>query len=116
MDIIREAILQIEAQQKGKEHTSIYMVSEQLKDIIGNDGYLAELAVQDLRNKEMSLEKCEAKIHARADELHKQYGGNCVCVSPAEAEKIIREFYGLHKNTAPASGGGKKIVSLMDLI
>lgn len=116
MDIIKEAILQIEAQQKGKEHTSIYMVGEQLKDIIGNDGYLAELAVQDLRNKEMSLEKCEAKIHARADELHKQHGGNCACVSPAEAEKIIREFYGLHWDTAPTPDGEKEIVSLMDLI
>lgn len=116
MDIIREAILQIEAQQKGKEHTSIYMVGEQLKDIIGNDDYLAELIVQDLKNKEMSLEKCEAKIHARADELHKQYGGNCACVNPKDAEKIIREFYGLHKNTAPTSADEKKIVSLMDLI
>lgn len=115
MDIIKEAILQIEAQQKGKEHTAVYMVGEQLKDIIGNDDYLAELAVQDLRNKEMSLKKCEAKIHARANELHKQHGGKCACVSPAEAEEIIREFYGLHENTAPTSGGGKKIVSLMDL-
>lgn len=116
MDILKEAVLQIEAQQKGKEHTAVYMVGEQLKDIIGNDEHLAELVVQDLKNADMSLAKCEAKIHARADELHKQHGGNCACVSPAEAEKIIREFYGLHKNTAPASDGGKKIVSLMDLI
>lgn len=116
MDIIKEAILQIEAQQKGKEHTAVYMVGEQLKDIIRDSDYLAELAVQDLKNKDMSLEKCEAKIHVRADELHKQCGGNCACVSPKDAEEIIREFYGLHKSTASTSGGGKKIVSLMDLI
>lgn len=116
MDIIKEAILQIEAQQKGKEHTAVYMVGEQLKDIIRNSDHIAELVVQDLKNKDMSLEKCEAKIHARADELHKQYGGNDACVSPKDAEEIIRKFYGLHKSTAPKSGGGKKIVSLMDLI
>lgn len=109
MDIIKEAILQIEAQQKGKEHTAVYMVGEQLKEIIGNDEHFAELVVQDLKNKDMSIKKCEAKIHARADELHKQHRGNSVCVNPADAEEIIRKFYGLHKKE-------NKLVSIMDLL
>ncbi len=114
MDILKEAVLQIEAQQKGKEHTAVYMVGEQLKDIMGNNEHFAELVLQDLKNPDMSLEKCEKKIKARADELHKQHSGSCACVSPAEAEKIIREFYGLHKSAS--NGAEKKTVSLMDLL
>ena len=73
------------------------MVGEQLKDICAADPHCAELVAQDLENKDMSLEKAAAKIKAYADELHKKQKGNCVCVPPNEAERIIREFYGLPK-------------------
>lgn len=91
----------IEAQQKGCENTLAWMVGEQLKDICAADPACAELVSQDLENKDMSLEKAAAKIKAYADELHKKQKGNCVCVPPNEAERIIREFYGLPAASAP---------------
>lgn len=91
----------IEAQQKGKKNTPAWMVGEQLKDICAADPHCAELVAQDLENKDMSLEKAAAKIKAYADELHKKQKGNCVCVPPNEAERIIREFYGLPSASAP---------------
>lgn len=91
----------IEAQQAGCENTPAWMVGEQLKDICGADPHCAELVAQDLENKDMSLEKAAAKIKAHADELHKKQKGNCVCVPPNVAEKILREFYGLPDASAP---------------
>ena len=80
------------ASQQGKERTPVWMVGEQLKDIISNDARLQEIVSQDLDVPEMSLAKCEEKIKAHADK-HKT--GNFACVTPIEAEEIIREFYGL---------------------
>ena len=91
----------IEAQQKGKENTPAWMVGEQLKDICAVDPACAELVTQDLENKDMSLEKATGKIKDYADELHKKQKGSCVCVPPNEAERIIREFYGLPAASAP---------------
>ena len=56
----------------------------------------------------MSLAECEKKIKAFAD-AHKT--GNFSCVVPAEAERIIREFYGLPAagSAAPLPGGGNLI-------
>lgn len=83
----------IEAQQKGKEDTPAWMVGEQLKDICRNDPCCAELILQDLDNGDMSIDKAERKIKAYADKQKRV--GNCACVPPNVAEKIIREFYGL---------------------
>lgn len=113
MNDVKKAISE---QQKGKEHTAVFMVGEQLKDIIADSEHFAELVLQDLKNPDMSLVKCEAKIKARADELHKKNGGSCACVNPKDAENIIREFYGLHETTTPAAASGNKIVSLADLL
>ena len=110
----------ISAQQKGAENTPAFMVGEQLKDIIRGNADMEELVMQDLDIEEMSLEKCAAKIKEYADKKHKEIKGNCVCVTPIEADRIIREFYGLPENTAkeertvrPAK---KKAVSLFDLM
>lgn len=114
--IINDAVKLITEQQKGKENTAVFMVGEQLKDIIADNEQFAELVLQDLQNPDMSLEKCEKKIKARADELHKKNGGNCACVNPKDAENIIREFYGLHETTASAAESKRKPVSLADLL
>lgn len=117
--VINDATKAISEQQKGKEHTAVYMVGEQLKDIIADNKHFAELVLQDLQNPDMSLSKCEAKIKARADELHKKHGGNSSCVNPKDAEDIIREFYGLHESgesTPPAAARDNKIVSLAELL
>lgn len=83
----------IEAQQKGIEDTAAWMVGEQLKEICSGDPHCAELVAQDLGNKDMSLAEAEKKIKAYADKQKRK--GNCVCVPPHVAERIIREFYGL---------------------
>lgn len=89
------ALNKITAQQP-KERTPVWMVGEQLKDMLRAEPRLAEIVAQDLEIKEMSLAECEKKIKAFADK-HKT--GSFSCVIPSEAERIIREFYGL-----PAQG------------
>ena len=83
----------IEAQQKGRENTAVWMVGEQLKDVCRGDPYCAELVAQDLEHSGMSIVEAEKKIKAYADKQKRT--GNCVCVPPNVAEGIIREFYGL---------------------
>lgn len=83
----------IAAQQKGRENTAVWMVGEQLKDICRSDPHCAEIVEQDLENTSMSIIESEKKIKAYADKQKRT--GNCVCVPPNVAEKIIREFYGL---------------------
>lgn len=93
MSILEKAMLAIEAQQP-KERTAVWMVGEQLKDMLRAEPHLAEIVEQDLGVKEMSLANCEKKIKAFSDK-NKPKGANCFCVSPAESDRIIREFYGL---------------------
>lgn len=100
------AIEKITAQQKGKEGTDVWMVGQQLKDILREDPSLEDILDKDLDVTEMSLADCAGRIKSFADELHKKQKGNCVCVPPNVAEDIIREFYGLpvcpFSNTTPA--------------
>lgn len=96
---LQDALDKITAQQP-KERTPVWMVGEQLKDLLRAEPHLAEIVAQDLDVKEMSLAECEKKIKAFADG-HKT--GNFACVVPAEAERIIREFYGL---PAPGEAAG----------
>lgn len=86
--------------QQGAERTAVWMAGEQLKDMIRNDVRAQEIVSQDLDVPEMSLAECEKRIKAYADK-HKT--GNFACVTPIEAENIIREFYGIAKvSEAPA--------------
>lgn len=110
-------------QQKGTEGSDIWMVGEQLKEICAGDPHCARLVEQDLQGKDMSLKHAAGKIKARADELHKKQKGNCVCIPPKEAERIIREFYGLPEAVAapdaqapkPVPGAEKEEPELLDL-
>lgn len=95
------AFEKIEAQQP-KEHSAVWMVGEQLKDIIKNDVRAQEIVSQDLDIKEMSLAECEKRIAERAN---KNKVGNCGCVTPAEAEEIIRDFYGIGETVAEETSG-----------
>lgn len=103
--MLETAMERITAQQ-GTERTPVWMAGEQLKDILRHEPHLAELVVQDLENQEMSLTECEKRIKAFADK-HKT--GGFACVIPSEAERIIREFYGLN---APAPKGKSGIIDL----
>ena len=97
------AIEKITQQQKGREGTDVWMVGQQLKDILREDPSLEEIVDTDLDVKEMSLQACARKIKEHADELHRKQKGSCVCVTPDVAEGIIRKFYGLPdaSGTAP---------------
>lgn len=99
--------------QQPKERTPVWMVGEQLKDILRSEPNLAEIVAQDLDVKEMALSECEKKIKAFADE-HKT--GNFSCVVPAEAERIIREFYGLpaRGEAAGPAPAGDNLIRLED--
>ena len=98
MNAVQEQAIQaIEAQQKEvKERSPQWMVGEQLKDICRLEPRSAELIAQDLQVKEMGIVEAEKKIKAFAD-AHKT--GNFACVTPMEADRILRKFYGL-----PAAG------------
>lgn len=106
----------IEAQQKGKENTAPWMVGEQLKEICKTDAACAEIVAKDLEVAAMSIAECEKKIKAWVDKQKRT--GNCVCVPPNVAEKIIREFYGLPeamtaKQTVPT--GDEVAAAILDL-
>lgn len=114
------AIERIEAQQaKLKAKNNVYWLGEQLKDICREDAHTAELVAQDLENPDMDIVHMEKKIKAYAD-AHKS--GNQACVPPQEADRIIREFYGLPARSAsipptaiPASKDDG-VLSIFDLI
>lgn len=87
----------LEQQSRVKERSPHWMVAEQLMDICRAEPESAALLAQDLDVPEMSIVEAEKKIKAFADG-HRT--GNFACVTPAESDRILREFYGL-------PGGGK---------
>ncbi|MDE7242999.1 MAG: hypothetical protein K2O18_03340, partial [Oscillospiraceae bacterium] len=96
-----------------------WMVGEQLKDICRREPHSAELLVQDLKVKDMSITAAEKKIKAYADK-HKT--GSFACVTPSEADRILREFYGLPEPEAaapppmPKPTADRKIIDLADFL
>ena len=98
MSVIQDAIAAIEGQQP-KERSAVWMVGEQLKDMVrGNE-----------------LAAAEKKIAERAK---KNKVGNCGCVTPAEAEDILREFFGLPERGTDAAPQTerRKVVVLADFL
>lgn len=87
-----------EQQAKTTPRSAPWMVGEQLKDVIRREPEISELIWQDLTTGGMTLVKAEAKIKDYAD---KHRTGNFSCVTPTEAEDILREYFGL-----PKAGGG----------
>lgn len=125
MDKAMEAIE--EQQGRVKARSAPWMVGEQLKDMVRREPGIGELIAQDLTAGGMSLEKAEVRIKAFADK-HKT--GNFACVTPAEAEGILREYFGLPKagvqapsvssadsslpEGAGTGDGGKAVIDLAD--
>lgn len=75
-----------------------WMVAEQLMDICRAEPICAALLDQDLDVEAMSITEAEKKIKAYAD-AHKT--GSFACVTPVEADRILREFYGLPQRGEP---------------
>ena len=113
--MIEQAIALLKEQQsKVKERSAPWMVAEQLKDICRREPESAELIAQDLENPEMGIVQAEKKIKAFAD-AHKS--GNFACVTPWEAEDILRKFYGLpDPGRDKPSAGGAVSVDLADFL
>lgn len=105
------AIEKIQAQQKGIENTAPWMVGEQLKDMLRKEPWLQDIVSEDLDQKSMSLAECEKQIKAFANKNRK---GNFACVTPRDAEKIIREFYGLPsaEKSGAAEGEANGVIDL----
>lgn len=109
--MLNKAIEMIETQQP-KERTAVWMVGEQLKDMLRGEPHLAEIVAQDLEQAAMSLAECEKKIKAFADKNRK---GSFACVIPSEAERIIREFYGLPERGKTAEKAANPAPGLIDI-
>lgn len=101
-----------EQQSKVKERSAPWMVAEQLMDICRREPHSAELIARDLENPDMGIVQAEKKIKAFAD-AHKNSGFSCV--TPWEAEEILREFYGLGSADTD-DGDVPKILNLADFL
>lgn len=119
---MEKAIEMIVAQQAAvKKGSAPWCVGEQLKDIIRTTPGAAELVAQDLTVKDMGIVECEKKI---ADFARQNRTGNAGFCGPADADRIIREFYGLpradlgevsEQNKTPAEIT-RKTISLLDFM
>lgn len=108
--MLSEAIKKIEAQQAKLGKSPAYWVGEQLKDMLRAEPWNADLVARDLDVPEMEITAVEKKIKEAADKNKK---GNVGFVSPMEADKIIREFYGFRpaeegRSPAPEAEPKKK--------
>lgn len=111
------AIEKIRTQQaKVKARSAQWMVAEQLIDICRHEPQSAELLDKDLDVPEMSITAAEKKIKDFAD---KHKSGGFSCVTPAEADEILRKFYGLPMpGAAPEEDAPEenKVLDLMDFL
>lgn len=117
----KELVQEIEYQRLRKEDKPEFTVGEQLLEMARNQPELAELLAEDLAVPEMNLTAAAAEIRKYADEKHKKSGGKCVCVTPKEAETVLREFYHLPEADAatdsrPPAGFTAPIVDLADFL
>lgn len=97
--------------------TTTWLVAEQLKEICKREPKSAELIARDLENQAMSITEAEKKVSDYAD---KHRNGKRSCgVSGMEADRILREFYGLPAVPAgrdPGSAPDRSIVDLSDYL
>lgn len=104
------------------EHTTVFAVGEQLKDICRDDPSCAAIVAEDLANEAMSIKACEMEIKKEADRIAKEKKLRSVGISQATAETIIRKFYGLpdkaeeKKPQAPQPQEETMLLGLEDLL
>ena len=85
----------IQKQQSGKDNSPAFVIGLHLIDMMKQDSRIEAILEEDLQNAGMSLDECAKKLQAEADRIHRETKSNTVCLSPLQAEKIIRKFYGL---------------------
>lgn len=115
-----ENLIEKIAAMQPKERNDVWMVGEQLKDIARESEETAEILEKDLGVPEMGLEKAAAQLQKAADKKRvSTKGAVCVVITPAEADAILRSFYGLPERgaaPAPEKPGGHKVIDLFDMI
>lgn len=99
------------AKQQPSQRTDVWMVGEQLKDLLKAEPQWAAMVERDLQNKEQSLEAVAKKIR---DLAKNNRVGNFSCVIPAESEKIIRETYGIPERGAAPEAPAGNVINLED--
>lgn len=93
MNDLQKALSLIEAQQKkAGAGTPAWCVGQQLADILNGQPAAAQIVAEDLGTTGMGIADCEKKI---ADFASKNRTGNVGFCGPADADRIIREFYGI---------------------
>ena len=104
MSGVEQALEKLRAQQGQVERYSApWMVAEQLMDLCRREPAHGELIAQDLDNPEMGIVMAAAQLQAYADAHHGK--AKTYCITPAQAEEILRQFYGLPApGTEPAAG------------
>ena len=95
--------------QQPKQRTDVWMVGEQIKDMLRANPQWADMVEADLKNKEQSLEAVAKKIRALAK---KNKTGDFGCVTPAEAERIIRETYCIPEQGAGPAPVADNVIDL----
>ena len=112
----QEQALKAIAAQQPKERSAVWMVGEQLKDMVRAEPETAALIAADLAGAGMTLADAEKKI---AEAARKNKVGNVGCVTPAEADEILRKFYGLpqkqERETAAREEDANETPELLDL-
>ena len=107
------------------EENDVWMVGEQLADICRAEGQkVEELVSNDLDVAGMDLKAVAEKLRTLANEKRKKVKGNCVVITPAEADAVIRKFYGIparEENKITQAGQDKAkrsgdVVDLFDMI
>lgn len=102
-----ERVIEKIGSKQPKTRSTVWMVGEQLKDMVRAEPSIAEIIDRDLDIPEMSLEKCESEIKQFA----RKHGN---CAAPLEAEKIIREFYGLPEKKEKKTAAPSKLIDLAE--
>ena len=109
---------ELERQMKSGD-PQIQAVGELLRSACEADPADAERVEQALKKPEMSLQKCFERMRETAKKKQKE---GCYYMSPAEAEEIIRGFYGIPgkkvkpRKPEPAAPPSSGILDLADLL
>ena len=111
-----KAIEEIKRQQSGKENSPAWMIGMQLIDMIKAEPAISTIVEEDLQNPDMSLVKCADAMRKHADEIHSKSKGSCICITPAEAETVIRKFYGLPDQTERPEPAAEPVPTTEDIL
>ena len=111
----KAARLIAEQQAKLDESSPAYCVGEQLRAMAMESAKAAELLAVDLEKPGMGIAEAEKKLRAYADELHGRKKCSSVCITPTEADRILREFYGIPRGEPAGPAEPVRAAGMIDL-